>query len=432
MSERIIIEFDDEKDKPKTEPVSDENRIIIDFDDETQSDESGKAAGKIEAEEIKAGIEEQIRNSSIDSFYKGDSHLSCYYKSDLDFPEGIDQGFRKKFSINIKDEFYNSILENNRFIILSSKKSNVYLIDRFTGKISDKIFFENESFEKTGLVHENIIFLNSLKKIFRLSRDEESIIKYDEIYSSPESYYIWSSLNRYKNFIIFTEFNNSAGKAFLKIINTKNINPVYDFEIKVHNFISDKICIADGCAYLLYDCSLMMYDLEKMTSKEINLDIKTDENSFIFYLNYRIYITTHANELYYADLPSVSYQFKYTGIKNNYLNSAGGFEDNIFTGTLDGWRLYKSSGLLIYSFEDESENKIECMSKNVLAVSKNNKIVFTNLNRFQEAESYVIASSEKNESVEIVSTVISYNEIFVLTGNGTLIAFSNDKLNIHL
>jgi len=72
------------------------------------------------------------------------------------------------------------------------------------------------------------------------------------------------------------------------------------------------------------------------------------------------------------------------------------------------------------------------MNKNVLIVSKKNKIVFCNLNRFQEAESYTISSNENKESIEIISAIISNNEIFVLTSNGMLEAFTNDKLNIHI
>lgn len=430
MSERIVIDFGDEEKNPKAKTASEENRIVIDLDNEEEVEKK-----KIDVEEIEAGYEEKIRNSKVNSFYKGDSHLSSYHNSDLNFPEGIDQGFRKNFSINLKDEFFNSILENNRHIILSSIKGNVYLIDRFTGKADDKIFFEDESFEKTGLVYENVIYLNSLRKIYRLKQNDENGIMYEEIYSSPEGYYIWSSLNRYKGYIIFTEYCSSQGKATLKIVNAGNINPVFDHGFKITDFISDKICIADGCAYMLFDSSVMTYDLEKMTAKEFTLDIKnikTDENSFIFYLNYRIYITTRMNELYYLDMPPVNHKFKFTGIKNTYLNSIGGFADNIFTGTLDGWKFFKSSGLQVYSFEDEFENKIECISKNVLVISKNNKIVFCNLNRFQEAEGYVIASGETNESVEIISAVISHNGIFVLSKNGNLVAFTNDKLNIHL
>ena len=433
MSEKIIIEFDDEEDNKtsaenkKQEKHSEENRIVIDFDNEPEKDEK-----IIEVEDIEAGYEEKILKSEINAFYRGNPFLNNSYNTDLKFPEGIDKGFRKKFSVNLKDEFFNTILENNRYIILASRSGTVYLTDRFTGKIKDRILFENESFEKTGIVFENNIYLNSLKKIFRIRTNTEGQNYQEEIYCADKDYFIWSSLNRYKDLIVFSEYNIPEKKAFIRIIDIKNINPVYDFKFEVKNFLSDRICISDGCAYILFDDSVLIYDLERMTSNDELLNIKTDENSFIFYLNYRIYITSHSNELFYMDLPPVNYRFKTTGIKNTYINSIGGFADNIFVGTLDGWKYYKSSGLQVYFHEDEYENKIECISKNILVISQSNKIVFCNLNRFQEAEGYVIASNEKNESVEIVSAVISNNEIFVLTANGILEVFTNDKLNIHI
>jgi hypothetical protein len=433
MSEKIIIEFDDEEEKKSTAENknrgkdNEENRIVIDFNSEPEKEEK-----IIEVEEIEAGYEEKIRNSEVNSFYRGNPYLNNSYNTDLKFPEGIDKGFRKKFSIKLKDEFFNSVLENNRYIILASRTGNIYLTDRFTGKLKDKILLENESFEKTGLVFDNNIYLNSLKKIFRIRTNTEGMNFQEEIYCADKDYFVWSSLNRHKDLIIFSEYNIAGKKAFIRIIDTKNINPVYDFEFEVKKFLSDRICICDGCAYLLHDNSVLIYDLERMVAKEELLNIKTDENSFIFYLNYRIYITSHSNELFYIDMPPVNYRFKTTGIKNSYINSIGGFADNIFIGTLDGWKYYKSSGLQVYSHEDEYENKIECISKNILVISQSNKIIFCNLNRFQEAEGYVIASNEKNESVEIVSAVISNNDIFVLTANGILEVFTNDKLNIHI
>lgn len=433
MSEKIIIEFDDEEDKKSTAENknrgkdNEENRIVIDFNSEPEKEEK-----IIEVEEIEAGYEEKIRNSEVNSFYRGNPYLNNSYNTDLKFPEGIDKGFRKKFSIKLKDEFFNSVLENNRYIILASRTGNIYLTDRFTGKLKDKILLENESFEKTGLVFDNNIYLNSLKKIFRIRTNTEGMNFQEEIYCADKDYFVWSSLNRHKDLIIFSEYNIAGKKAFIRIIDTKNINPVYDFEFEVKKFLSDRICICDGCAYLLHDNSVLIYDLERMVAKEELLNVKTDENSFIFYLNYRIYITSQSNELFYIDMPPVNYRFKTTGIKNSYINSIGGFADNIFIGTLDGWKYYKSSGLQVYSHEDEYENKIECISKNILVISQSNKIIFCNLNRFQEAEGYVIASNEKNESVEIVSAVISNNDIFVLTANGILEVFTNDKLNIHI
>lgn len=419
MSERIIIEFDDQEDKPKKE----DNRIVIDLDEKKE---------KIEVEDIEAGNDELILKSGINSYFRGNFHLNNFFETDLKFPEGIEQGFRKKFSINIKDEFFNSILENNKYIILTSRSGNIYLIDRFTGNLKEKIFFENESFEKTGLVFENKIYLNSLSSIIFIEEDTGDKIKHRKIYNSENGYFIWSNLNRYKDYIIFTVHNTANKNSSLKIIDTNNFNIISEYDFKTQHFISDKICIADGCAYILFDSSLLIYDLEKLTGRVIPLEIKSDENSFIFYLNYRIYITTQLNELFTLDLPAVNYKFKNTGIKNNYINSIGGFDDNIFTGTLEGWKYSKSSGLTVYSFDDEYENRIEAISRNLIVVSKKNKIVFCNLNRFQEAEGYTIASNENNETVEIISAVISKNEIFVLTRNGILEAFTNDKLNIHI
>ncbi len=426
MPDRIIIEFDDKGDKPKKVDQK-EDRIVIELDNEIEKEKK-----IIEIEEIEASSDDKILNSKINSFFKGNSHLNNFFETDLKFPEGIEKGFRKKFSVNVKDEFFNSILESNKYIILTSRSGNIYLIDRFTGEAKDKIFCENESFEKTGLVYENKIYLNSLKKIFLVSESSEGKISHGEIYNAGNEYFIWSNLNRYKDYIVFTEHNVRSKKSSLKILdaNTLKIVSLYDFEI--HNFISDKICIADGSVYALFDSSLLVFDPEKLTGEIFPLDIKCDENSFIFYLNYRIYITTVLNELFALDLPPVNYKFKNTGIKNNYINSIGGFDDNIFTGTLEGWKYSKSSGLTVYSFDDEYENRIEAISRNLIVISKKNKIVFCNLNRFQEAEGYVIASEENNESVEIISAVISRNEIFVLTKKGMLEAFTNDKLNIHI
>lgn len=418
MSERIIVEFDDEEEKKE------EERIIIDLDETKEMFDQ-----PLQIENIEERYEEKILKSKISSFSAGNPHLSNSFESNLIFPEGIEQGFRKRFSLDLKDEFFNSVLENNRFIVLSSKSGNVYLADRFSGKINDKIFFEYEAFEKTGIVYQNVIYLNSLKRIFEIS---DTGLRWKEIYNSGNEFFIWSNLNRYKENILFIEYSNTNRKAALKFFDIKNPENVKEFNFDVKSFVSDRICVANDCAFVLVDSNILIYDLEKMTGTIHPIDIKTDENSFIFYLNYRIYITSHLNEIYYLDLPSVNYRFKYSGIKNNYINSIGGFGDNLFMGTLDGWKYYKTSGLSVYHFEDEYENKVENISKNVLIISKKNKIVFCNLNRFQEAESYTISSNENNESIEIISALISNNEIFVLTKNGILEAFTNDKLNIHI
>lgn len=441
MSDRIIIDFDGEEKEPEKKAEKndqDSNRILIEFDDttdETEMQHHEKNQKENQKEDRKESPEEAFLKTKVNCFYKGNSYLNNSFNSKLKFPEGIDQSFRKKFSKNLKDEFFNSILQNNRYIILSSRKGNIYLIDRTTGFSERKLSFDDESFEKTGLVYENTIYLNSLSKIFCIKESEVGEIIHKGIYNSPDGYFIWSNLNRYKNYLVFTEYSISEDRAFIKVLNTESVSPVYDFEFSIKDFISDKLCIAEGKAYMLFDNKILTYDIDKLSATINDCEVKTDENSFVFYLNYRLYITSGINELFYLDLPAVNYNFKTTGIRNSYINSIGGFADNILLGTLDGWKLYKSSGLQIYYFEDEYENKIESISKNILVISQSNKIVFCNLNRFQEAEGYVLSSDgdpESNEAVEIVSAIIADNEIFVLTKSGILEAYTSDKMNIHI
>lgn len=425
MSEKIVIDFGDEK--PDDEKKNSAGRIVIDFDDEKPEEKEPVNA------EITETAEEIILKTMFNCGFRGNKHLNNFVESGIVFPEGIENGFRKKFSINLKDTFFNSILENNRHIILSSGNGRVYFIDRFSGKPVRDILFEGESFEKTGLVYENRIFINSLQKIREISSED---INQKEIYESRNGFYIWSSLNRYNDKIVFTEYSPDRKTALLKTVSVTDTSDRQETDIHVKDFISDKICIAGSSAYFLYDKEIFVYDFDTMTGESFPVDrtneIRTDENSILFYLNYRLFITTHFNEIYYIDLPSAAYNPKYSGIKADYINSAGGFDDNLFTGTLDGWKFYKTSGLNIYNSDDEYENRIECISRNLIVLSQKNKIIFCNLNRFQEAEAYVISSPEKGETTEIISALISGNEIFILTGNGIFEVYTNDKLNIHI
>ncbi|MEP7147027.1 MAG: hypothetical protein ABI792_08450, partial [bacterium] len=144
MPDRIVIEFDNEE--KKSASVKDQERIIIDFEEEKKAIDPG---------ELQESIADKISKTIVSSFYRGDAGLSNSFNTGIKFPEGIAHGFRKKFSIIQKDEFFNSILENNKYIVTSSKNGNVFLTDKLSGKINHKIFFENESFEKTGLVYNN-------------------------------------------------------------------------------------------------------------------------------------------------------------------------------------------------------------------------------------------------------------------------------------
>jgi hypothetical protein len=431
LSERIIIEFDDSDGKEPEKKK--EEKLIIELDEKNEQDEDIFAELTEKAEVKEETYQERLLKQKINSSYRGNQGISNFFESSIKFPEGIENSFRKKFSLELKDRFYNSVTENNRFIILSSGKGNVYLIDKISGYITGKMFFENESFEKTGLVYNNRIFINSLAGITEIS--ENGLTK-KKIYGVPNGYFIWSNLNRAADNLVFLEYNPVIAKASFKIIDLVTNDIVKEFSFNVKKFLSDKICIADNKAFVLSDNELLVYDFDRMREEMHALDkysdLKTDENSFIFYNNYKLFITSHLNEIYYLDLPNINYNFKFSGIRNSYINSAGGFDDNIFFGTLDGWKYYRSGGLQVYSFEDENENRIECLSRNIIVLSQKNKIIFCNLNRFQEAEGYVISASEAGEAAEIISAFISEKEIFVLTKNGILEAYTNDKLNIHI
>jgi len=417
VPDRIIIDLDDES---KKDDRKESERIVIDF---------GSKEEKIEVGEIEESHEKKILKSKFNSFYRGNTGLSGYFESSLKFPEGIEQGFRTKYGIELEDTFLNSILENNRYIILTSVKGKVYFIDRFTGKLNESIYLENEIFEKTGVVVDNTVYLNSLKKIFEFSKTG---ISKKEIFSAEENYFIWSNLNRFGNRLVFVLYEPVSGRAFFKTLRLSENFTGYEYGFTSEKFLGSSVCIAYGRAYVLFDGKLLEYNFEKQTGGIFDPGIETDLNSIIFYSNGKLYITSAMNELYYLELPAANYKFKFTGIKDPYMNSAGGFGDNLFTGTIDGWNFYKSGGMRVYRYDDESENKIECISKNILVVSQKNKIVFCNLNRFQEAESIVMTSTAEDSSAEIVSAAVSGNEIAVLTSNGLLKVFTNDKLNIHI
>ena len=432
MSDKIEISFDDEE----TNSKKNKDKIEIDFanNKETETEEDTLEKDSEIIANNKKDVNEKILNSSVDSFFHGNHALTGFYDSELKFPEGIEKGFRRKYSVELKDTFLNTILENNKFIVLASTSGSVYFVDRFNGEIRGKVFLENAIFEKTGLVFKNIIYVNSLSSIYRFNNDVVgSDAAGQEVYRTSSNYYIWSNLNLCKGNIVFLEYDALNKKANLKVIDSETSIIIFDFQFEVNDFISDQIIVAGSLVFIANDNKLVEINLENHSSKYIPLFFRMSSECRIFYLNNNLYITNPKNELYYVYLKSNSTDFKYTGIKSNYINSLAGFQDNIFIGTVYGWKLYKSNGMLLYSYDDVDENKIEAVSKNILIVSKTNKIVCHNLNKFQEAEGFALKSQDSDVDSEVIeSVIISYNDFFVLTKNGKLEAFTNDKLNIHI
>jgi hypothetical protein len=422
MPERIIIEFPEDNTNDKS------NRLEIDINEEISL---APAEPKINHEEQNR---KNILDSKINSFYKGSPNLNGFFKSDLKFPEGIDKSFRRKHHLEIKDNFLNSVLENNKYFVLSSVSGNVYFIDRFDFSIKSKIFIEENVFEKTGLVIENKIFVNSVKNIFEFKEQDsaENEIYYDSIYTSERDFFIWSNLNRYKNLILFLEYNPEFKKALLKIIDTTNHFSITEFEFVSNDFLSDSICIGEGMAYVLNDNKILICDLMTMEFREIKVDTAGFSTSHFLFQNYKFYFVKDLQEIFYVSSSSKEGAYKYSGIKLNYINSLSGYGENLFIGTIDGWKCYKNNGLLVYSFDDEYENKVECCNENLVVIVKKNKFVIHNLNRFQEAESRTVSSTGRDESDDIVSVLISFNNLIVLTKDGIIELYADDNLNIHI
>jgi hypothetical protein len=436
MSDKIEISFDDEKEKGE-EP----GKIIIDFGDEVTEPETVEIKAEAE-EEIKddPGIaelkqdekpEEPAGDIKINSYYRASPSLGNCFPGTLKFPEGIERGFRKRFIINLKDEFFNSMVENNECLILSSKNGNIYFIDKKTGKVKNRVSLFPETFEKTGLVYENSLYINSLTGI-HLAEGNGTDAPPKKVYSSGAGFFIWSNLNRYENFIPFLEYNPAGKTAFLKIMNTESCNIAYEYEFAVREYIHDSICIAGNYLYFSYDSrvyKLVMPGFDSLLAESFE---GADENCILFSAGNRLFITNRDNDIYYSDFNSTMPDFKFTGIKESYINSAAGFDDNVFTGTIDGWKYFKSNGMPVYTHEDADENHIRALNANILVVSKKNRLIFHNLKRFQEAEGFTLTIEGENRPQEILTAVISNNDIFALTEEGILASFTNDRLNIHI
>lgn len=411
-NEKIEISFDDnEKDKIEInlEPSLEEQIII--------------------ADKITQPVSSLIIPANF--YYAGNQGSNRFFESAIEFPGGIESGFRKKFSIELQgDEFYSAVLAGNKDLVLASTKGTVYILDKDSGALKSKIALDNELVEKTGLIYEDEIYVNSLKRIYCVSS-----IKKDTLFNTEEGSYIWTNLNRYENNLLFAEYSaeSLSDKKLCRIIlyDIKQNNYITLNEINIENFISDRIVLYNEKAYFIFDSKCLMINLKTQESQIIELGFETNERSFIFAINKGVVLVNN-NEVYFLDVMHNDNIFKYTGIKENFINSGGGNGDDIFLGTGNGWYHYKINGVLVTHYEDTEENIIEAISKNVLAISRRNKVIFYNLNRIQEAEGFILSSKDFNITQEIISVIFDRSLIYVLTHQGVLTAFSNDKLNIHI
>jgi hypothetical protein len=410
MPEKIVISFDDEK------PERPEEKIIIDLKSEK-----------------KEKPEENILKASISTYYKGNQHLTGFEPGNLRYPEGLENGFRKIYTAKLNDTFLNSILLNNKFAIASSASGSVYFIDRTKGNMYSRHSLANESFEKTGIVTDNKVYLNSVKSIFGFEMSTE-IIKEKKLYTSQDGFYIWSNLNKTGGNIIFLEYSPSGKTARIVsygIVSENNelrdVKMSCDFMVAHHIF--DSVIIYNEYIFVFFDDKIMKYNPGNDVFTEHTLKFSINADTDFILLDGKIYFNNRNNELFYFD--TASEEIKFTGIKCLYVNSLCGFNDNIFIGVMNGWYLYKTGGVMVFSYEDVKENKIESVNQNILAVSNGNKIVFHNLKKFHEAEGFTITYGTM-ESDTVISARIGDEAVFVLTKNGLLEVFNNDKLNLLL
>lgn len=398
MAEKIVISFDDETPEKKEKA---EEKIIIDFKPAEKQDKS-----------------KEVKDSVVDFQYRGDSYLTGEDRSRLTYPSGLENGFGKIYSADLKDTFLNSILINNKFVILSSAGGSIYFIDRFKGELTSKCVIEGETFEKTGIVIKNNLYINSVCSIYTF---DESI-KENKIYGSESGYYIWSHLNKLKDNIIFLEYSPEEKRAFAVLFNADSKEIVKGGEINVGHYISDSIITDGEYVYIFYDNVILKGDLKNnyIKSYQLNFGVSPDTNFIL--TDGKIYFNNSNNELFYLDIKNED--IKFTGIRSGFINSLASAGDNLFIGLINGWQLYKTSGMPVYTYEDITENRIETLNKHILAVSKGNKIIFHNLDKFQEAEGFSLTSDK------IISVRIGEDTVFVLSKNGILEVFNNDKLNI--
>ncbi len=392
------------------------DKIIISFDDAEEPEKE-----KLEIE-IKDSIPEPEPKPAVEpiekisSFPYGDRGYTLNSKSNLEFPSGIERGFGVEFTADLKQSFLNSILESGKYIILASVDGFINLVEKSSGKLYERFFFEGERFEKSGVVLDDRIYVNSIHKIYLIEDDNSPVV----FYKAPEDYFIWSSLNESGGNIIFTLFSpkENTGKIIEKTPDG-NENIIYSFN--PGNYISGEILAAESSLYTLFDNKICVITGNTQTLIENSFAFSYDVYSVL--LNDVLYFNSPSGEIYTLDKNSFSTRF--TGIKTSNINSIAASDDVIFTGTSTGWSAFHRNGVELYSHIDVDKNTLLGIGKNILAASVNNKIVFHNTAKFAEAQMFSLSD-------EIVSARVSANSVYLLTKTGKLESFKNDMLIIHI
>jgi hypothetical protein len=427
MADRIIISFDDEI-------IPEENNKKVVPENADININANNPVAENDTKILTPELSEEIRLSEINLSYCANPSLSGFTDTKLKYPEGTESGFNKNYSLELEDEFFSSILINNRFIILTSRTSCAYFIDRFNPESKIIINIDGYNFEKTGCVIKNDIYLNSLTGIYLLKSgikpDKEDIKK---IYTPPEGNYIWSNLNILRENILFLIYDG-VEKANLILMDRFNGNKIFEFPFSTFKYLSGSILVASDKFFVFADNFILIFEKTgndgiKVLQFDLSFGINP-ETRFIALKN-KLYINDSAGNVFYFDLINKETVLHNSGIKTPYLNSLMGFGNVIFTGHLGGWKACDTNGMEVFSHTDIDENKIEALNSNILIVSKSSKIVFHNLNRFQEAESFAI-SGIKSENSGIISALLNFNEIFILTEGGILESYSNKRLNINI
>lgn len=362
------------------------------------------------------------------SFFNGNQENTSFVDSAYTFPDGLDNCFRCKNKIIIDDSFLNAPLEFLDLLVLSSVNGNVYFIPRENPHGFQRLVLHPEIFEKTGIVHSGILYLNSVKSVYRIFSPD----RHEKIYDSGHSY-IWSNLNFANNKAVFLESMPDDEVFSLVAIDLIDLSVKRSGTFERRKFLYDCTVISDGFVYASADDKIFKFNLSCGTEYIYESGIPLDTGMNLIALRNHLYFNNYINELYFIDTDVQGYSARFTGIKCPSINTVAGYEDKLFLGGIDGWSAYKTNGQHVYTFEDVYENRIGCLNRSILVSLKGNKISFHNMHRFQEADSYTIpVKDSETETDYFVSCVISDDFIMALTRYGRFFVFTNDKMNIKL